>query len=217
MTNSEVGICNLALSLLNVNPITSIEVPDTANEELCALWYDQTRQEALRRQPWNFAVKRVVLAASSEQPAFGDGTFFNLPSDFIRMKWINESNLRLNDAVPHGRYSIEGGKILLSNRLSGDTAELRLVYISDFKTVSRMDAAFIGYFTHLLAQNLAYPVTQSNTTVERTNSLMERAETIARAIDGQDNPPKIIERSRAIAARNSRGRVINLDGRILFD
>ncbi len=205
MANSDVGICNLALSLLNVPPITSIDPPTTTDEERCALWYDQTRKEALRRHTWNFATKRVILAPSSVSPAFGDGTYFDLPSDFIRLMWIEDASLDRTSVINNQRFQVEGDRILFSNARTSDATQLRLVYVSDFKTVSKMDSMFVRYFYHLLGQNLAYPVTQSNSTVERMNALMESAERVARAMDGQDSPPRRVERSKAIASRFSRG------------
>ena len=38
--NSKVAICNLALSHLGINEVTSIELPDTPTEKICANFYD---------------------------------------------------------------------------------------------------------------------------------------------------------------------------------
>ena len=79
-----------------------------------------------------------------------------------------------------------------------------------------MDSMFIDYFSTKLAQRLSYKITQSNSTVERTDSIMRSLEDKARAMDGQENPPKRIERSRNIRARQNRGAVTNRAGLIFF-
>ncbi len=214
--SSEVDICNLSADLLNTKPITSIAPPETSTEEAFSRWYDQTRRQALRRHPWNFATKRVVLAADSIAPAFGWSASFTLPTDFIRMGHINQSVIVSDNPVPSSLYTIEGGKVLIGNLSGTDTTQLRLVYVSDFTNVPQMDPAFINYFSILLAKNVSYKFTQSNSTIQRVDALMKEAEATARSIDGQDNPPKRVERSRNRQARRTSGAVSNLDGTIVF-
>lgn len=215
--SSEVDLCNLTLDLLNQAPITSIEIPKTSTEETCARWYDQTRRQALRRHPWNFAVKRVILAPNATTPPFGWQKAFDLPTDYIRLKHLNESIIVRDSPVAASLYSVEANQILIGD-ISGvsDTTQLRLVYISDFKTVTRFDPSFIDYFVVLMAKNISYKFTQSNSTIERTDKLMDKAEKVARAINGQENPPKRVERSRNRGVRRNSGRARNLDGTIVF-
>ncbi len=216
-TTSEVDLCNLALDLLNVGQITSIEKPATVTEELCSRWYDQTRKEALRRHPWNFAGKRAILAPDSTDPLFGFSSQFPLPTDYIRIMYLNESVTQFDNPIPSNRYTIEDGKILIGNILGADTTQIQLIYVSDFTNVPQMDAGFISYFYTLLAQNMSYKLTQQNSAVERVNALMDQAEGRARAMDGQENPPRRIERSRNRRARRQVGSVRNFDGTIVFD
>lgn len=215
--SSEIDICNLALDHLNVKSISSISPPNTSLEELCKRWYDQTRRWCLRRYPWNFATKRVVLAADATDPPFGWSKQFTLPADFIRLKYINESILVRDNPIPASAYTIEDGKILVGDGGAfADTNELRLVYIYDFKTVPQMDSTFVDFFATAMAQNMAYKLSQSNSNVERLNALMEKSQSAARAMNGQDNPPIRVERSRSRRARRSRSGVRNLDGTIVF-
>lgn len=215
--SSEVDICNLSLDLLNQKPITTIETPTTSTEETCARWYDQTRRQALRRHPWNFASKRIILAASSTDPVFGWSKAFDLPDGYIRLMHVNESVIIRDNPVPQSFYTVEGGQILIGDGLNTTSSgQLRLVYVSNFTNVPQMDPSFIDYLSVLLAKNLAYKFTQSNSTVERTDALMEKAEAVARSMNGQENPPKRIERSRTRASRRNSGSVRNLDGIIVF-
>ena len=215
--SSDVDIANLALDLLNVDQIGSIENPETSTEETMNRWYDQTRRQALRRHPWNFAVKRTILAPDATDPEFGWESAFSLPSDYIRLTHINESVSTLDNPIPASAYTVENDKILIGSLSTEDTTQLRLVYVSDFTNVPKMDPTFIDYFVALLAQNVSYKFTQQNSAVERVNALMERAETRARAMDGQENPPKRVQRSRNRAARRNVSGVRNFDGTIVFD
>jgi len=215
--SSPVDICNLALDHLNVKPIVSIETPSNSTEELCARWYDQSRREALRRYPWNFAAKRIILAPDATDPVFGYSKQFTLPADFIRMKYINQSVLVRDNPIPASSYTIEDNKILIGEGSVINTDQLRLIYISDFETVTRMEPAFISLLAITLAQNMSYKLSQSNGNVERLNALMEQAETKARAINGQDNPPRRVERSRNRGFRRGGSGVKNYDGIIVFE
>lgn len=215
--SSEVDICNLALDYLNQKPITSIETPTTATEELCARWYDITRKEALRRHPWNFASKRAVLAPNATAPAFGFNQAYNLPADYIRIMYINDSIILRDSPIPFDNYVIEGGQILIGNITGTDTGDqLNLIYVSDFTTVTQMDPSFIDYLATLLAFKLAYKVTNSNTSVDRMRTLMQEAESKARAADGQESPVRRVERSRNRRFRRNVGTVSNYDGTLVF-
>ena len=216
-TSSDVDIANLSLDMLNVAPITSIDTPVTPTEETIERWFDQTRRQALRRHPWNFAEKRAILAPDSTDPLFGWEKQFVLPTDYIRIMHLNESVIIGNNPVPQKLFRVAANKILIGGITGVTATQVNIVYVSDFKTVPRMDPLFIDYFSTLLAQNVAYKMTQSNAAVTRVNKLMKDAEQRARAMDGQENPPIRVERSRNRRARRNLGGARNLDGIIVFD
>lgn len=217
MVTSAVDICNLALDFLERAPITSIETPSNATEELMARWYDTTRKQALRKHPWNFATKRIQLAPNATAPNFGYSKQFTLPSDYIRIKYPATSVVVGDSPLPASAYSVEGNSILIGEASTEDTNILNLVYVSDFETVTKMDANFVMFFAALLASNVAYKVTQSNQTVQRMQQLVDKYEAEARSMDGQENPPRRIERSRNRSTRRNTGRVRNYDGYTVFD
>lgn len=215
--SSDVDICNLTLDLLDQAPISDIETPVTSTEEIFSRWYDQTRKQALRRHPWNFAAKRAIFAPNATAPVFGWSKAFDLPADYIRIMHINESVIVHDSPIPQSLYTVEGGQILIGDILNATSAdELRLVYVSDFTNVPRMDASFIDYLHKLLALNVAYKITQSNSTVQRMAELVKDAESVARSMSGQENPPIRVERSSTRRARRNTGGVQNLDGIMSF-
>lgn len=204
---SSTDICNLALDLLSAETVHDVENPTSATEELMERWYDQCRKKLLREHPWNFATKRIILAPDSADPAFGYVAQFSVPADFVRVLALG-TNLSVDREVllPKDAYQFENNKILL-NGYYEDATSLNLIYIYDFKNVSGMDAMFIDLLAYELALSVAYKVTETSTNVQRLDELGRRRKELAKAIDGQERPPVRIERSRALAARRSAGRV----------
>lgn len=203
--NSEVDICNIALQHLKQPPITSIDPASTTAEERCALNYHQVRQETLRSHAWNFAMKRVQLSPDLDNtPLFGFTHAYALPSDWLR--YIGRYD-DLGTRVSEDDYDIEGRYLLLNGE---DSESVNLRYIYDHVTVSEMDPLFRGLF----ALNLAIVLAPSfSSTEQRLKALLEirkDLETKATAIDGQERPPRRVQRSKFIEAR--RGGRHNLAG-----
>jgi len=213
--NSSTDICNLALDLLSADTVQDIENPTSATESILNRWYDQSRKKLLREHPWNFAIKRVILAANSTRPAFGYSASFSIPSDFVRLLSLS-SDLSVNKEtlLPKDSYQFENNKILL-NDYYGDVTSLRLIYVSNNVTVSQFDPMFIDLLAHEIALSVAYKITETNTNVERIQSLYRARSMMAKAIDGQERPPSRIERSRALSARRRAGSTHRND-RVIF-
>lgn len=199
---SSTDICNLALDLLSAGTVQDIDNPTSATEEVCARWYDHTRKKLLREHPWNFASKRAQLAASSEAPLFGYSKKFPVPADFVRLLSITDTTFQNDHMIRPDDYQFEQGEIMVSNNFS-DNDLLNIRYVYDIKNVPEMDELFINLLAYDLALVLAYKFTETNTNIERINSLMKTRSAIARAIDGQERPPTLVQRSVNRAARRS--------------
>ena len=89
MPTSEVSICNLGLSWLGGNLITSFE-DDTTEAKLCSANYDFSRDSVLEERDWTFATGRIIPNKLADEPLFGFGAAFQLPPDFIRMVKISK-------------------------------------------------------------------------------------------------------------------------------
>lgn len=192
--SSAVGICNLALDTLKQESVANIESPVSIEESLCARWYDVTRRELLRSHPWSFARTRVVLLRNSTAPSFEYDDSYDLPTDFLRLLYLGE------DAYAGDKeYTVEGRQILMNN--SGDS--LAIVYVRDVVNVLLMDALFVDALAAELAVKLApallglKPSAQSYLVSERDRLIRQ-----VRAINGQENPVKVIHKSDLITARN---------------
>lgn len=197
--NSAVDVCNLALDLLKQAPITALTGTElSAVAATCVRWYDQTRREVLRKHPWNFAKKRVELTASATDPEFGYTYAFNVPNDFIRLCTIGDDSI---DDI-RTQYEVENGQILIN----GDSNTLKISYIYNCELVSRFDPLFLKCLVLQLAIDLAPRFTTSPATKKELKDDLERTIPWGTAVDGQERPPKRIERSKFLSRRRgSRG------------
>lgn len=195
---SPTDIGNLALDLLTAGTVNDINNPQNATESLLHRWYNVTRLKVLREHPWNFASKRIALSPTGTVPAFGYTQEFQLPVDFVRLNCIVNSNSQI---VHSANYEIENGKILYNS----ENAVLRLKYVYNMTNVTQMDALFVDLLAVELALAIAYKVTSSNSDVERLEALRKNKAMMARAVDGQERPPQVIQNSRLLAARRSHG------------
>ena len=94
---SDVGIANAALRKLGQSPITSFSEANKAGR-IANERFAESRDALLAEHPWNFALKRVSLAASATAPEWGYNNAFPLPTDYIRMYEVEGESLPL--AVP---------------------------------------------------------------------------------------------------------------------
>lgn len=195
--DSEVDICNLALSHLKQKGVTSIDSPTTQVEQVCNQWYHQVRQDLLRSHPWNFALARVDLTPHADAPEFGFDYKYELPSDWLRYIGRYDDFNTLLD----GDYEIEGGFYLFNGE---EDEAIHLRYITDFTEVAAMDPLFRSLFAINLAIMIAPNFSQSEARVATLIKLESDIRARATSIDGQERPPKRIQTSKFIQARRGR-------------
>jgi len=191
---SEVNLCNMALDLLKVPPITNIRDPKTHDESICSRWYDTTRRQVLRAHPWNFAKARTTLSRNATAPAFGYADKYAFPNDFIRLRFIGDDI----DTLQSVDYQIEEGFLLMNN---GGASDLNIGYIKDQLVVGKYDELFKNYLAQQMAYNMAYGFSGKETLRQGIKKMLDDTRMEARAINGQDNPPRRITRSRFMGAR----------------
>ena len=112
---SPVDICNLALDRIGQASITSIDAPQTTQEDVMARHYDQTREEILREYIFNFSRKTVLLTPTTTAPAIpGYPNVYALPADFLRKLTLGDRLLYGGD-IPSKFFDISGGFIYCNN------------------------------------------------------------------------------------------------------
>jgi|TARA_R110000803_G_scaffold24974_2_gene59873 hypothetical protein len=171
---SEVQICNLALAKVGDEQITSLTENSKA-ARLCNLVYEPMRDTTLRSHPWNFAIQRVELAASTETPSYEYNAQFALPSDFLRLLGTN-----MLDAA---KFTVEGN-LLLCN-----ASALKIKYIYQVTDPNKFDWLFIEALSARIAAELSIAMTDSRTLTVDLFNLFSTKLADARSADATEGTP----------------------------
>jgi hypothetical protein len=183
---SVIDVCNKALDKVGQNPITSL-TDGTKAANLCLRNWPLIRDQVLRDHPWNFAVKRAVLAASGTAPVWGFTAKFPFPSDLLRLIEVRD--------LSTGEYQIEDRDI------HADGTVLYIRYISQVTDPNTFDALFVDTVATRLAAELCEALTQSTSKKKALFDEYDDSLTRAKRADGQENPPAPYEEDEWISVR----------------
>lgn len=172
MAVTQVGICNLALTRIGCDSITSITQETKSARLLNAIW-DHKRDEFLRKHRWNFATKRATLAPTGADPEFGYDYEYDLPNDCLRVLEPDDSD----ESIDH---VIEDGKLLC------DESTLDLSYIYRNTNYAAWDSLAASAFAWELASEIAYSMTQSLALAESCEKKARAVLAEARNADGSE-------------------------------
>lgn len=182
---SVTDICCLALLRVGQPAISDIN-ESSPTAITCRKFYEETRDELLRQHPWNFAIGRKELAASTTSPDFEFTYQFPLPADCLRVLSLYYSDYE---------WVIEG-KNLLTNV---DSPQIK--YIKRITDSGIFPPDFTEALSIKLAQKLASYVTQN---LKLSQLLYEEFEMVlarAKAADAQEGSYQALETSTIINAR----------------
>jgi hypothetical protein len=176
---NEVTLCNDALARLCGRSIMSLD-DETEEARLCKRHFVTSVREVLRDGVWRCARRRVRLSPLAEEPAFGWGSQFQLPPDFVRLVELNERRVGMADCP---LYEIEGLRLLMNKRSEwgwvgaflGFGVDARLVYVRDITQpgepgMAQMEPLLSRACSLALARKLVFPM-QMN---ERYASLLDQ-------------------------------------------
>lgn len=187
MPVTQVSICNRSLIRCGAARIQSISENTPAAVLLNAI-YNQTRDDVLRAHPWNFAVKRVVLAPTATTPEWGFDYQYDLPNDC----------LRLLPGVYNGdgsvaEHQVESDADGTSKVIRTDESELEVRYIMRHENEAFWDSNFASAFAWKLAMEIAYSLTQSVALVQACEKAYRAALAEARSMDGVEGSAPQLE------------------------
>lgn len=171
---NQTRIVNAALARLgSTDKVSSIDDPNSNSARRAKEIWDDMRRALLVRHPFNFAIKRALLNAAAEAPAFGYARKFRLPADCLR--WL-----------PPGRGTREWfeGEREGNFILTDEDAPLKCRYIADVNDVPSWSASFVLAATIFLAGWLNEGVTQSNTKQQSIDEMADAAIRLAKRMDG---------------------------------
>lgn len=146
---SETDICNRALALLGQEKIININDPNNV-AEMCNTLYPSSRDKCFEDRMWSFCLKRIMAAPLTVPPPFGYANQFQVPSDCIILRSVDDGNSR--GTLDWVR---EGDKILT------DAAEIAIIYSATVLNPDLWTNAFIEALVFKLASDLAMPLTEN--------------------------------------------------------
>ena len=188
---SVVDLCNKSLDKVGQGPITSLE-DNTKSARLCARNWPVARDAVLRAHPWNFAIKRRVLAPEALSTAeaadqWGFTYRFPMPADMLRLVEVRD--------LSAAEYQVEGRSIL------ANTSALYVRYVWREEDPNKYDSTFFDVAATRLAFEICEPITQSNTKKDALWQEYKDQMSEAKSFDGQENPPAQFEEDDWIAVR----------------
>lgn len=145
---SKTQIANRALSKLGQPRVSNIDTTDTKAARVISGMWESVRDAMLQSYPWNFSIRRSVIAADAAAPAYEWDRQFTLPTDYLQILSVYDDP----------DYRMEGGKIL-----TNADAPLKIRYIARIEETSEYPSLFNEAFSSLLAYEACEEITQSNT------------------------------------------------------
>lgn len=172
-------IANLALAHLGEGRLVDLTTDDSEAAEVMRLFFDISRQRALRAANWTCAQKRAALAAEVTPPAFGYSNSFPLPGDYVRLCGVE-------NAGEGSEFKVEGRKILTNL-----SAPLNILYIYDLENTSAYDPDLVAAFALWLAYHASGRLAPSRSELLRQHA--EGAKVEAKITDGSSNSPQPLQ------------------------
>lgn len=173
---SSVSICSNALVMLGGAPFSSFD-EQNPRVRAAAVLYPSVRDDVLRAHPWNCAIKRDLLAPMAIAPPFDFTQQFALPGDWLRTIQVGQEGCPL-------KYRTEGQRILANVNV------LPLVYVFRNYVEDSWSTNLVRVMERAMAANMAYSVTASSSLSDSEYAKFEKQLKIAKAVDGQDDPPE---------------------------
>jgi len=165
MAISRTEICNKALTLVGANPIVNID-DDTQNARVVNRVYELALKGILSEAPWVFALRRSLLAQTTDVPGWYDTNenyVYAMPNECIRI-------FRSNDDEAIWR---QVGATIIS-----DTSGLGVEFVYYNNTPSTYTASFVEAFVDKLCSDIAFMIVNSKTVAE---NFLEKYEKVSLA------------------------------------
>lgn len=151
---SDVDICNVALGKLGAARISSIDNPQTDNEELCSLFYPIVLNLMLERRDWTFLMKRAVNSTPlTDAPEWGYDKAFLKPNKTFRVIDVRKNGF---DRVASSfQWRLESDLIVC------DASTIYVRYISSDISTSNLSGVFVMAFATRLAAEMCIQITEN--------------------------------------------------------
>ncbi len=196
---TQIEVANRALSKIGAARITSLDDNNVQARAVSAA-FNIVRDDEIRAHGWSFAMRRTVLSASTETPAFGGAYVYPLPTDCLRLWMIGDwywMGPDMSDYRASGDpvYTVEGRSLLTSQPRPADAVPgaVRIRYLAQVADTTQWDANFVEAFACRLAVEIADELTQSATKKNGMWQEYDQAIRRARRTNAIELPPEYIQ------------------------
>lgn len=183
---SVIQVANRALTKLGAARIISLG-DDNKQARAVVSCFEDLRDDELRAHRWQFAMKRVELAALSATPIFGYEKQYALPADFLRIDMVDD---RYPSAIMDNyidseylEWTVEGNVIL-----TDIGAPLKLRYIAQVTEPNSWDSNFREALASRIAMEICEELTQSDSKKQAAMNDYRRAISQAVRIGSIEKP-----------------------------
>jgi len=203
MAASEVAICNQSLSWLAANTIISLD-DDTVEAGLCKANYALLRDAVLNERAWTFATKRFTLTPLVEEPEYGYGNQFLIPSTVLTIIECRFDNAQggsptLRDDRANGANTL--GWRREEDKILANVERIYMKAIVQIIDTQKFSPVFTQVLATRLARELAIPLTESNRRYEQMAAMYQIAMREAAAVDGMQGTNDTFDASQLIRVR----------------
>ena len=175
---SKVAICNLALTELGANIITSLDASDTSKEaDTCRAVYDLILDEVLEAHHWDFAKTWVALALDAGYTSIDEiyEYAYEKPADFIRFSRLESKS---------NNFEVRGSSIV------SNVEDLEIEYIWRVVDPTQYPSHFIMAFVARLKASLVTPIARKGTkSIDYLRVYEELVLPRAKMLDAQQGRP----------------------------
>jgi hypothetical protein len=196
---SQIEVVNRALIKLGEDRLISLE-DDTKAARAVGMVWDTLLDSELARNRWAFSVRRAILPALLEPPAWGYSLAYQLPDDCLQLIWVDGASRSegIQDFITDSTapFLVEGRTILTDIE-----APLQVRYVARVTDPNLWEAPFIEAFSSRLAYELAEDLTQSSSKREMAWAEYKTSVGEARRQSAIQNPPQSIPDDSWLQAR----------------
>lgn len=192
MAQSDVAICNVALSYVGVErEISSLDNPKSKEASLCKLHYDNARKEVLQEPGvnWSFAKRVVTLGLVEEDPTLEWAYSYRYPGSALKARRLISLIRPDPNPPPFVLGADDQGRLLYC-----DESEPQLEYTKDETDTTKFSASFDDALAWKIGEKIAPALSRLKGAVDRCERKYMIALSIAAALDATeeqvDDPPE---------------------------
>ena len=156
MSSSKTQIFNMPLANVGATEFLTSDTETNHEDNLCNLFYEQSRKFVLRDFPWRFAKRRVALALLAGTPPTCWGFQYSAPGDSLKIRAL---------ATPGNRTPLVEQKIPFELASGGaeaviytDLEEAECIYTQDIEDLTRWPVDVRSALIYHLAAQISLPL-----------------------------------------------------------